>query len=68
MQFLTFTEFESDNPIHVNADKVLAVKYADHATQIVLTENLSCFVKDPPEQVLKELRNARRDTYAEHAV
>lgn len=62
MQFLTFTEFDSDNPIHVNAEKVLAVKYADHATQIVLTENLSCFVKDPPEQVLKDLRAAKKES------
>lgn len=62
MQFVTFTEFDTDNPIHLNADKVVAVKYADHATQIICAEHVSYFVKDPPEQVLKDLRAARRET------
>ena len=62
MQFITFTEFDSDNLIHLNADKVVAVKYADHATQVLCSDNLSFFVKDPPEQVLKDLRAARRET------
>ena len=62
MQFVTFIEFETDDPIHINADKVVAVKFADHATEVVCSEKLSFFVKDPPEQVLKDLRNARRET------
>ena len=62
MQFVTFTEFETDNPIHINADKVVAVKFADHATQVLCSELLTFFVKDPPEQVLKDLRAARRET------
>lgn len=55
MQFLTFTEFESDNPIHIAADKIVAVKYADHATEVHCSDRLTFFLKDPPEQVLKQL-------------
>lgn len=62
MQFITFTEFDTDNLVHLNADKVVAVKYADHATQVLCAENISFFVKDPPEQVLKDLRASKRET------
>jgi hypothetical protein len=62
MQFLTFTEFDTDNLVHLNADKVVAVRYADHATQVLCAADLSFFVKDPPEQVLKDLRAAQRGT------
>jgi hypothetical protein len=57
MTILTFTEFGSDNPIHLNAEKIVAIKYADHATQVLCSDRLTFFLKDPPEQVLKELRS-----------
>ncbi len=55
MRFITLTEFGNDNLIHVNVSRVVAVRYADHATQILCAEGLGFFVKDPPEQVLKAL-------------
>ncbi len=55
MRFITVTEFDSDNLIHLNVGRVVAVRYADHATQILCADGLGFFVKDPPEQVLKAL-------------
>ena len=54
MQSITLTEFESDDLIHGNVSREVAVRYADPATQILCAEG-GFFVKAPPEQVLKAL-------------
>ena len=59
MRFITLTEFDSDNLIHLNVGRVVAVRYADPATQILCAEG-GFFVKAPPEQVLKAPGSRRR--------
>ena len=52
MRSITLTEFESDDLIHGQVSREVAVRYADPATQILCAEG-GFFVKAPPEQVLK---------------
>jgi|GEM_PF-3866053 hypothetical protein len=55
MRSITLTESESDDLIHGKVSRVVAVRYADPATQFLCADGLGFFVKDPPEQVLKAL-------------